>query len=594
VSLVDTGWTLLIFNKICILFFSLILWGCASSPDETKPVEEPVSQEPEPLVFAPQTPSSSFIDKTAEYGLEGVAGVRFYAVDLNNNNHTDLVVLPDFYSIPQFYFFDAQLKKFVLQSDLALPGGQRSSFLLFMDFNQDGIIDVISVTLNQRSQLTPRPVEIFQGTKEQGKLAFVKYEKNLNELTEPVASLLALDYDLDGKLDLFQANWFDMTEPRRPVVPDRLYRGAGFEFHEDSARLLGERTFDSSWKLFPEAVPSFQAQLCDINKSGYPDILVSASGGYSNRLWINTTRANQAGRFFEDRGEETLFAQDQIGRDVPLSGGNTFFAECTDYNNNGLMDILMGELTHSYDPESRDRSSILTNSRREFPAPFIRTEYQYDHDRPRTQADRSGLFVDLNRDGFIDALVDNSGFPPGSRLMALMQNADNSFQELGQELGIDIVNPVGTIVLDVNRDGRMDILTGQINMRDQRIPNRVYLFENNIPYDEKRSLKIYLRGESAHRSATGARVLIQTNSSTQQRMYSTQVGPQPSQQEEGLFVGLGTMKEKITIQVHWPILKDDKPFTNKYDLSKFKFERHLELTLCESGKMRVGRHSSCR
>jgi enediyne biosynthesis protein E4 len=594
VSLVDMVWILLI-TKIIFPFFLVVFFlGCASQTQRAPRVEVIEKQELAPLVAGPQSPSSLFIDRTEEYGLEGVEGVRFYAIDLNGNNVSDLVVLPDFYSVPQFFLFDKDSKKFILQEDINLPGGQRSSFLLFFDFNQDGVIDAISVTLNQRSELTPRPIEVFKGSMQDGALVFDKQEGAISEFTEPVASLLVLDYDLDGKLDLFQANWYDMTQSRRPIIPDRLYRGLDLVFKEDSARLLGERTYDSSWNHFPQATPSFQAQLCDINLNGFPDILVSASSGHSNRMWINTTRPGMEGRFFEDRAEETLFGQDQIGREIPLGGGNTFFAECTDYNNNGLMDILLGELTHSYDPESRDRSSFLTNSRKEFPAPFIRTEYQYDHDRPETQADRSGLFVDLNRNGLIDVLVDNSGFPPHSRLMALVQESDHSFSEQGKELGIDIVNPVGTIVLDVNRDGRMDILTGQINMRDQRIPKRVYLFENNIPFDNNRSLRIYLRGEKSHYSATGARVLVSGPSLTQQRMNSTQVGPQPSQQEEGLFFGLGDKRGVLKVQVHWPVLDGNKPLVRNYDLSKLKFDRHLEITLCESGRTRLGRHSSCR
>lgn len=590
----DTGWTLLISKNLCLLSILFGFWACASKPEPIKPVDLPVASEPEPLIAGPQNPQQSFIDRTADYGLDGVEGVRFYAVDLNADSFTDLVILPDYYSIPQFYFFDRKLQKFVYQNDLALPGGQRASFVLFQDFDKDGVIDVISITLNQRSELTPRPIELFQGRIHKGVLSFQKHEGAIADFTEPVASLLALDYDLDGFLDLFQANWFDMTTESRTVTPDRLYRGIGLEFKEDTARLLGERRYDRSWKIFPHATPSFQAQLCDIDKSGFVDILVSSSGGYPNRLWVNTVIDGQAGRFFEDRGEETLVAQDRLGRDMPLSGGNTFFAECTDYNNNGLMDILLGELTHSYDPESRDRSSFLTQSGKPFPAPFIRTEYQYDHDRPESQADRSGLFVDLDRDGLIDVLVDNSGFPPHSRLMALMQKPDHSFEEQGRSLGLDIVNPTGTIVLDVNRDGRMDILTGQTNMRDQRIKNRLYLFENNLAYDQKRSLKLYLRGEKAHVSATGARVLVTTSSLSQQRMVTTQVGPQPSQQEEGVFIGLGTVMDKIKVQVHWPVLKNNKPVVKDYDLSQFKFEKHLELTLCESGRMRLGRKASCR
>jgi hypothetical protein len=44
--------------------------------------------------------------------------------------------------------------------------------------------------------------------------------------------------------------------------------------------------------------------------------------------------------------------------------------------------------------------------------------------------------------------------------MVLMeQQADNSFINKAAELGIAITNPKGTITLDINRDGKIDILT---------------------------------------------------------------------------------------------------------------------------------------
>src|SRR4051812_45850690 len=41
---------------------------------------------------------TTFLDRTSDYGLMGLSAVSFNAVDLNNDGHTDLVILPTFYS----------------------------------------------------------------------------------------------------------------------------------------------------------------------------------------------------------------------------------------------------------------------------------------------------------------------------------------------------------------------------------------------------------------------------------------------------------------------------------------------------------------
>ena len=47
-----------------------------------------------------------FLDKTKEFGLLGVQASHLYAVHLNKDEYVDLVLLPDHYSIPEFYTFN--------------------------------------------------------------------------------------------------------------------------------------------------------------------------------------------------------------------------------------------------------------------------------------------------------------------------------------------------------------------------------------------------------------------------------------------------------------------------------------------------------
>src|SRR5690606_25169990 len=185
---------------------------------------------------------------------------------------------------------------------------------------------------------------------------------------------------------------------------------------------------------------------------------------------------------FEDYGDESGYAQDYDGHFQPRGGGNSFYAVCADYNNDGIMDIAKGELFHSYDPESRDRSAILSGSSLGFPPKFIRTEYHRDDGSGNwSQGDRRGVWGDLNLDGLIDLVVENSGFPPKSRLVFFEQQPNHAFEDKAEIYGLNIVNPTGTVTLDWNRDGKLDLLVGQNSLRTEAITPKLYAFENVFP-----------------------------------------------------------------------------------------------------------------
>ena len=85
---------------------------------------------------------------------------------------------------------------------------------------------------------------------------------------------------------------------------------------------------------------------------------------------------------------------------------------------------------------------------------------------PISPSSRRGSWVDFNNDGLLDLLVDNSGFPPHSKLIMFYQNEDHSFEDQSVQLGVDITNPLNTTILDFNRDGKMDFITFQTDTRN--------------------------------------------------------------------------------------------------------------------------------
>jgi hypothetical protein len=586
----------------CFVFLVLIeLVGCATKTPPPPVLNEEAKEENKPQVtpeFGPQSVQiPSFKDKTKSYGLEGEQGTHFYAVDLNQDGFTDLVVLPDHYSVPVFYLYHPEQEKFVRQpAGIFLPSEVRASFLSFYDFDRDGHLDLMSATLNQKTEINPRPLEIYSGDWNGQHLIFHKKVKRFEYTEDPVSTLTFLDFDLDGELDFFQGNWFDTRSSRNPrPMHDRFYLGnEGFNFEEKTELLNLETRYDDDYKVFLNSRPTFSSSLCDVDLNGYPDILTSSSEGEADKLWLNLWSEKYNRRIFDDYAKETGYDQDMTGRLVPRGGGHGLFSACSDYNNNGLIDILKSEFTHSYEAEQRDRSSILTGKSFDFPPQFIRTPYEFERLEERwTHAAKRGRFIDLNFDGLLDILVDNSSFPPYTRLMLFQQNPDHSFQDQAKSLGLNFMNPSGSIILDVNKDGRPDIISGQVSIRDVRIKRRVYVFENQIPYDGRRILRVFPKGVNSHPQAIGARVILRTNKRQQQRFLRTTLGATPSQHEAGVFFGIEKDESLKSLKVVWPYEKNGSPLTLSYDVSSLDFNKFMEIVVCEDGRLHKKRRSSC-
>jgi hypothetical protein len=537
--------------------------------------------------------NSNFLDFTEKWGLAGIKAISLYAVDFNGDGYTDLVSIPSYYGIAHFYQYDPIKKKFK-GVDSPLPKDVRASFLIFFDRNNDGLEDVIAGTLNQKTQLSLRPLRLFMATKTKNGVSYRERTKVFPKDNLPTASLGLIDFDLDGDLDLFQANWYKTVgnEQTRPL-PDRLLLNDK-GLYKNVGNLLGGEYRQNKNRQYVNARPTFGASICDMNQDGYADILTSSSSGFGNKLWINLYNEKTKFREFVDYAPEFKTASDNQGAWSKTGGGNSFFSLCGDYNNDGIMDLVLGEQWHPYDSENRDRSSFLTGSSHTRSLKFIRTEFFKvgDEEARRSHSHRRGVWIDYNNDGLTDLLVDDSGHPPDSRLMLLEQHQDHSFSGVGKASGIDILNPSGTIVLDVDRDGRLDVISGQTTLRNDRIENRLYAFKNVSDVKGNNSVRFFLKGQKSNIHGIGSTVLLRAGSHKQRKWVSYSYGHMPSQNERGLHFGLGK-RTPDHVEVLWPGNKG-KALVKKYSLKSLKLKGHQDLTLCENGRMIKGRKGVCR
>lgn len=551
--------------------------------------------------YGPTLKEGPFADKTNEYGLSGLYAVTFNALDLNFDGHTDLVILPTYYSRPKFFLWNHTAKKYTQWEHDPLPADFKASFMLYYDLNKDRVPDLISGVLNQRTEVGQIPVKFFSGKIVNGKIFFKEDSNALALPVEPTSSISIIDYDLDGWNDIFIGNWFENKNGQYLPVADRLLRNKNGKF-EDVSIILRDETKKQANQLYPPyAKPTYGSSTCDIDQNGYPDILTVSSSGYKNKLWMNLKESSTGERYLEDIGPVTNYASDPDGSLIPTGGGRSFFSACSDYNNDSIMDLFLGELSHAYDNDSVDRSSILTGSRETYPPYFLRTEYVSDaNSEAWNQGDRRAVWVDYNMDGKIDLLVDNSGFPPYSRMVLFEQDEAMAFINVASQEGIDIVNPTGSIILDVNKDGYPDILTSQNNIRKADISPRLYLFENNVSKVGKRTVRVHLNGIKSNSDALGAMVMLYTqkkNKKVVQRQWNefTQ-GGLSSQNESGLFFGVPIGFEAVGVKVRWPYVwkngfSSGEVMEKLYSLKDFPGKDHLEITVCEDGKVLTGKIS---
>lgn len=590
--------------------FFVFAIACSSPAPEKKSADEEaialdeelntLSKKVQTMNFGPTLKEGgSFQDKTEAYGLSGYQAVSFSAVDLNFDGFTDLVLLPTYYSRPKFLIFDQKKKQFTPSTFDPLPEDFKSSFIVIVDMNKDTVPDLLSVVLNQRSEVSKIPLKYFRGEVVKGFLSFREAKDAFTLPAEPTSSLTVLDYDLDGWPDIFLGNWFETKNGQHLPVADRFLRNVKGKFFEMTSLLRGEANKNSDQLYPPNARPTYGSSSCDIDQNGFPDILTVSSSGYKNKLWMNLQEINSGDRYFEDVGPVSNYASDPDGSLIPTGGGRSFFSSCTDYNDDGIMDVFIGELSHAYDNDSVDKSSILTGSKETYPPFFIRTEYLSDATSEAwNQGDRRAIWLDYNIDGKVDLVVDNSGFPPYSRLVLFEQDETRAFLNVGSQAGLDVVNPTGTIHIDLNQDGLPDLITSQNKIRKADIAERLYVFENHSDRSGKRSIKVHLHGIKSNSQGLGAMVMLYTQSGdkkiVQRRWVETTQGGLPSQNESGIIFGVSAGVETVGIKVRWPYAQktgmgSGVVLEKLYSLKAIPEKDYIEVTLCEDGKTLVGK-----
>ena len=360
-----------------------------------------------------------------------------------------------------------------------------------------------------------------------------------------------LDYDRDGRLDIFVANYvkFDFaTTPKPGENPYCWYRGLavncgprGLPFDRNILyRNNGDGTFtdvsDASGISAPGQRYCLGVLTGDFNQDGRTDIFVACDQTPS-LLYIN--RGNGTFR------EEALLrgaAFDENGKAMSGMG-----AAATDYDGDGLPDIFRSNFSDERETLYRNRGNA------EFDDQTLSAGLAHN---TRFVGWGCGFF-DFNNDGWKDLLLVNGHvFPEVDRLgidihykdraILYRNNRNGTFTDISEQAGPGILErhaSRGAAFGDYDNDGAVEILVNNQNEPPSLLKPRRKSAGNWVI--------LKLEGVESNRSAIGARVRLTAGGRTQVDEVRSG-GSYLSQNDLRLHFGLGAAEKVDRLEIDWP------------------------------------------
>lgn len=450
------------------------------------------------------------------------------------------------------------------------------------DLDDDGDQDLIVTNIGRNRLFVNDGTGHFTDAAEEAGIA--------GETSEWSTGIACADYDRDGRLDIYIANYADMFKwmqgdksiERDPVTneilnaavckwqglkvycgpqglpgqQDHLYRGLG---GRDGAMRFADVTKESGVFRDKEKdrtgpLYGFQPLFTDLNGDGWLDIYVANDSCPSF--------------FFESRGDGTFrecaseyaIALGEMGEDLAGMGADT-----ADINNDGLLDILKTNFAlqtnniYVAERDARGQIGFRDYSTRAGVKKEVYNAlgwgvicFDYDHDGDRDLFFANGHVYPQVDDPSPDVralkmsfeqlnMMFRNEWAPGERLR-LVQVTDR----MGPGLAIR-KSSRGAGLADVDNDGDLDILVTNLNDTPD-------LLINERGNASGHWLQLLLRGNPARKSnrdAIGSFVVVRAGPATQ--TFETRRGQSfLGCHDPRVHIGLGAHAGEVTVEIRWP------------------------------------------
>ena len=358
------------------------------------------------------------------------------------------------------------------------------------------------------------------------------------------------DYDRDGLLDLFVANYLDLDLKRTPLPgadPNCAWLGLpvmcgprGLPF---SSNLLyhnnGDGTFTDVSRAsgIEEPLKTYALGViaADLDGDGWQDVYV-ASDSTRSLLYHNNGNGT-----FSERAVYTGLAYDDSGMEQAGMG-----LALGDYDGDGLLDIVKTNFSDDYPNLYRNSSKSGYTDRALFAGLGINPQYVL----------WSPVLADFDNDGWADLFMTAGHlFPEVDRLKTaqrfrnprlLYWNLGNGkFEDVSDRSGPGIAathSSRGAEAGDFDNDGNMDLLIMNMNEPPSLLKNQSKSGNN--------WLKVQLTGTKSNRAGIGAKVKVTTAGKSQTRVLLSQSGYYSSA-DARLHFGLGGASVDY-VEIVWP------------------------------------------
>jgi hypothetical protein len=422
------------------------------------------------------------------------------------------------------------------------------------DYDNDGLPDVF-ITAVQGNHLFHN-----EGG---GKFREVTSEAGVGGASDGWSTSAAwIDYDNDGKLDLFVCNYirwsaeldraapFELPNIGRAYGPPRNFEGVfPYLYHNDGNGHFSDVSAAAGVQVRNSATgrpvaKSLAVAPVDVDNDGWIDLVV-ANDTVQNFLFHNEGRSGVHG--FKEIGARSGIAYDAYGLTRGAMG-----IDSARFRSDDALGIAIGNFANEMNAlyvAQRDSLLFADEAVKSGVGPASQSLLKF------------GLFFfDYDLDGQLDVLTANGHLEPEINRV----HPDQKYRQPAQlfwnrgergpafapvpkdKCGADLYKPIvgrGSAYADIDGDGDLDVILTQVSGPPLLLRN-----DQNLGHHW---LRLKLVGTKSNRDAIGAWIKVRAGG----RLFSRQVMPTRSylsQSELPVTIGLGTAKEAEAVEIVWP------------------------------------------